>query len=135
MKEIENRDDVSKIVRNFYAKVRTDETLAPIFNGIIKDWEEHLEKLTDFWEINLFGGKFYDGNPITAHQRVDDYSGQQISPYHFGTWINLWFATIEADYEGEKADILKRRAQKMQSILMMTIFEHRQLNNQKTAEK
>lgn len=135
MKEIENRKDVSKIVRNFYAKVRVDETLAPIFNGMIKDWEEHLEKLTDFWEINLFGGKFYEGNPITAHQKADDFSHQQISPYHFGTWLNLWFETIDVDFEGEKADILKRRARKMQTILMVTIFEHRQKNKGKTTEE
>ena len=124
-KQIEDRNDVSLIVRNFYVRVRNDETLAPIFNAVITDWEEHLEKLTDFWEMNLFGGKFYGGNPITAHQHADDVSGGGISAYHFGTWLNLWFETIDQDFEGEKAAMLKRRAQKMQTILMVTIFEHR----------
>ncbi|HEU0135846.1 MAG TPA: group III truncated hemoglobin, partial [Flavobacterium sp.] len=58
-KEISNRNDVGKIVRTFYSKVRLDQTLGPIFNGIITDWEEHLERLTDFWNMNLFGGKAY----------------------------------------------------------------------------
>ena len=51
---IHTREDVSLLVRTFYAKVRKDELLGPIFNGIIKDWETHLELLTDFWETNLF---------------------------------------------------------------------------------
>ena len=53
-KDLENRDDVGRLVRTFYARVRKDEVLGPIFNGIITDWETHLEKLTDFWNGNLF---------------------------------------------------------------------------------
>lgn len=124
-KIIENRNDVGSIVRNFYAKVREEETLGPIFNGMITDWEEHLEKLTDFWEMNLFGGKKYSGNPILIHQQVDEKCNHQISPYLFGTWLNLWFATIDESFEGENAAILKRRARKMQTVLMVSIFENR----------
>jgi len=127
-KEIENRADVYKLVDSFYEKVRADETIGPIFNTVITDWPEHLEKLTDFWEMNLFGGKLYDGNPIAAHQHADAVSGGQISPYHFGTWLNLWFETLDEHFMGEKVEILKRRARKMQTILMVSIFENRQKN-------
>ena len=127
-KEITNRNDVGKIVRAFYSKVRLDETLGPIFNGIITNWEEHLERLTDFWNMNLFGGKAYTGNPIDTHQHVDDQTPGGITPYHFGTWLNLWFETIDAEYEGANADIMKRRARKMQTPLMISIFEHRNKN-------
>jgi hemoglobin len=122
--DVRNRQDVSKIVREFYAKVRADEELGPIFNSVITDWEEHLERLTTFWEMNLFGGKGYDGNPIAAHQHVDDVAGP-IEPIHFGIWLNLWFETINANFEGEKASILLRRARKMQTVIMISIFEHR----------
>ena len=71
MNDVQNREDVSKVVRTFYMKVRADEALGPIFNNVITDWEEHLEKLTDFWTMNLFGGKLYSGNPIIAHQHTD----------------------------------------------------------------
>lgn len=125
MKEIENREDVSVIVRNFYAKVRTDETLAHIFNNIITDWEAHLEKLTDFWTMQLFGGKIYNGNPIKVHQEVDDQSNHEVTAYHFGTWLNLWFETIDANFTGENADTLKRRARKMQTVLMVSMYENR----------
>jgi len=53
-REIQSREDVALLVRAFYKKVRQDKTLGPIFNATIKDWETHLEKLTDFWEGNLF---------------------------------------------------------------------------------
>ncbi len=128
-KEIENRADVFKLVDSFYVKVRGDETLGPIFNNVITDWPEHLEKLTDFWEMNLFGGKRYDGNPITAHQHADEVAGRAISPYHFGTWLNLWFETLDEHFEGANVEILKRRARKMQTILMVSIFENRQKSN------
>ena len=54
VKQLENRNDVAQLVRAFYAKIRQDELLGPIFNESIQDWEPHLEKLTDFWEGNLF---------------------------------------------------------------------------------
>jgi hemoglobin len=125
MKEIENREDVSRIVRNFYAKARTDASLSHFFNSSITDWEAHLEKLTDFWTMQLFGGKIYNGNPIRVHQEADDRSNHEVTAYHFGTWLNLWFATIDAGFTGENADILKRRARKMQTVLMVSIYENR----------
>ena len=125
MKEIENREDVSLIVRSFYAKVRVDETLSHIFNNIITDWEGHLEKLTDFWTMQLFGGKVYHGNPIRVHQEVDDRSNHVVTAYHFGTWLQLWFETIDAHFTGEHADTLKRRARKMQTVLMVSMYENR----------
>ncbi|MBF0694010.1 MAG: group III truncated hemoglobin [Flavobacterium sp.] len=126
MTDISTREDVGKVVRAFYNKVRADETLGPIFNSMIDDWEEHLEKLTDFWTMTLFGGRSYGGNPITAHQEVDEKVASGITPYHFGTWLNLWFATLEELFSGENAETLKRRARKMQTFLMIAIFENRQ---------
>lgn len=126
--DVSNREDVAKIVREFYIKVRKDELLGPIFNRIITDWEPHLEHITDFWQMTLFGGKMYSGNPITAHQEVDDKMENTVEAFHFGTWIELWFLTINDLYEGENAEILKRRARKMQTGLLVAIYQHRAEN-------
>lgn len=123
--DVSNREDVAKIVREFYSKVRQDELLGPIFNGIISDWEPHLEHITAFWNMTLFGGKGYSGNPITMHQQVDDKMNNTIEAFHFGTWIELWFLTINDLFEGENAEILKRRARKMQTGLLVAIYQHR----------
>jgi|SRR5699024_6416120 len=130
-KEIENREDVSLLVRSFYAKVRKDEVLGPIFNGIIKDWEEHLEKLTDFWENNLFFVRKYYGNPMLAHISVDKKIGNTVESKHFGIWLNLWYQTLDANFEGEVAERARRNARKMSTHFFLRIFESRPGNQQK----
>jgi hemoglobin len=37
------------LVDTFYARVRADGALGPIFNDAIPDWPEHLDKLAAFW--------------------------------------------------------------------------------------
>ncbi len=124
-KELKNRDDVQHLVETFYGKVRKDKVLGPIFNSIIADWASHLTLLTDFWETQLFLKRKYYGNPVTAHQEVDDKMNHTITSEHFGLWLNLWFATIDELFEGETAWIAKNRAQKMSTMLFMQIFQHR----------
>ena len=54
-KEIVSREEVSLLVRSFYSKIRIHAELGPIFNGIVEDWEHHLERLTDFWDWFVLG--------------------------------------------------------------------------------
>ena len=61
-KNIENREDISLLIHRFYDKIRADGEIGTFFNETITDWDLHLNKLTDFWEMNLFGGKNYKGN-------------------------------------------------------------------------
>jgi hemoglobin len=124
-KTIENRADVSLLVHAFYAKIRADKEIGFFFNETIQDWGEHLEKLTDFWETNLFAVKKYNGDPIAAHNEVDKRFDHKISPNEFGIWLNLWFETLDELFEGENVAILKRRARKMGTFLYMNIFENR----------
>ncbi|MDV7139851.1 group III truncated hemoglobin [Maribacter sp. TH_r10] len=123
--DIKDRKDVSLLVNTFYAKVRKDKVLGPIFNNIINDWDAHLELLTDFWETQLFLKRKYFGNPVTAHEEVDEKTNQSITPEHFGFWLNLWFQTLDELFEGETAWIAKNRAQKMSTMLFMHMYQHR----------
>ncbi|WP_426486467.1 group III truncated hemoglobin [Flavobacterium sp. 2] len=124
-KQIENRDDVSLLVHQFYAKIRADEEIGFYFNKMISDWDAHLEKLTDFWETNLFAIRKYKGNPHAVHNEVDAYFDGKITTNEFGIWLNHWFQTIDEHFEGENADTLKRRARKMSTFLYMSMFQHR----------
>lgn len=124
-KQIDDRQDISVLVRTFYAKIREDAVLGPIFIANITDWESHLELLTDFWETQLFLKRTYHGNPVTAHQEVDDKMNHTITSEHFGLWLNLWFETIDELYTGDVAWIAKNRAQKMSTMLFMKMYEHR----------
>ena len=124
-KKIESREDLSLLVRTFYSKIRKDALLGPIFNGIITDWETHLELLTDFWETNLFFKRKYFGNPMHAHIEVDKKVGGSINELHFGTWINLWHETINDLFEGETAIVAKNRARNMATFIHLNIFNAR----------
>ena len=125
-KQIENRADVSFLVHQFYAKIRADKEIGFYFNEMISDWDAHLEKLTDFWETNLFGVRKYKGNPHAVHNEVDAHFDEKITTNEFGIWLNHWFQTIDEHFEGENADTLKRRARKMSTFLYMSMFQHRQ---------
>ncbi|MDP5199375.1 group III truncated hemoglobin [Flavobacterium sp. DG2-3] len=125
-KQIENRADVNFLVNHFYDKIRADQEIGFYFNEMISDWEAHLEKLTDFWETNLFGVRKYKGNPHAVHNEVDAHFDEKITANEFGIWLNHWFQTIDEYFEGENADTLKRRARKMSTFLYMSMFKHRQ---------
>ena len=127
MKTIENRADISFLVHSFYAKVRTDEMLGPIFNSHIPDekWPEHLEKLTDFWETNLFGIPKFKGNPTQKHLNVDRNLNYTTTQTHFGQWLNLWFETIDTHFEGSLARKAKEASRRMAHGQFMAIWNHR----------
>ena len=129
-KDIGTREDVYLLVSSFYTKVRKDDLLGPIFNTAIKDWDEHLDRLTTFWETSLFMTRKleqkYIGNPMEAHVKVDKDNNHSITELHFGVWLNLWYQTIDELFVGECADVAKRRARKMGTFLHLKIFEERQ---------
>ena len=61
---------IRKLVEAFYAKVRTDAVLGPVFEAKIHDWNEHLAKLSDFWSsIVLMSGR-YKGRPMPVHAAI-----------------------------------------------------------------
>ena len=115
MKSIETRDDISLLVNSFYGKIRKDELLGPIFNSHIPEekWPEHLSKLTDFWETNLFGVPRFKGSPTQKHIAVDKNMDHTIEQKHFGKWVQLWFETIDEHFEGDIAEKAKQAARKM----------------------
>jgi hemoglobin len=128
--EISSRVEVSLLVNTFYSKVRKHEALGPIFNRIITDWEVHLERLTDFWEMVLLhtgpgAGKF---SPVPVHKAVDKQGDYIIEQRHFGNWLELWFSTLDELFVGENATYAKEHARNMAHILFFRILEGRSVD-------
>lgn len=128
--EIQSRKEISQLVRTFYSKVQLHSALGPIFNGIITDWEVHLERLTDFWEMVLLNsgpgaGKF---SPVPVHKTVDRQVDNTIEQRHFGNWLELWFSTLDELFEGGNVDYAKEHARKMAHILFFRMLEGRSVN-------
>ncbi len=42
---------IHSLIHTFYARVRADAVLGPIFNEKIADWDHHLAKLCDSWQV------------------------------------------------------------------------------------
>lgn len=131
MKEIENREDVSRLVHAFYDKIRADEELGPIFNAHLSEeqWPPHLEKLIDFWETNLFGIPKFKGNPPRVHAEVDHKMNYGVTQEHFAHWMRLWFSTIDEMFEGRLADRAKNAARRMSTGLFLAIWNSRPENS------
>ncbi len=126
MRDIQTKEDVFKIVDAFYAKLREDEMLGPIFNAQIKEWDKHLEKITGFWYQMIFQSRgHYYGNPIDVHVAVDKAAEYQITPKHFGQWLYYWINTIKDSFEGPLADQMISQARRMQTVLFIKIFENK----------
>lgn len=64
---------LGRLVSAFYARVREDEELGPIFNDAIHDWPEHVTTLTAFWSSVMLTSGRYKGNPMMAHLKHKDH--------------------------------------------------------------
>lgn len=130
MKEIETREDIEKLMDLFYAKIRKDELLGPIFNQHISEeqWPAHLVKLSDFWETNLFRVPRFKGNPTGKHINVDRSLNYEVTQKHFGQWLILWFESIDELFVGDLADRAKNSARMMSTGQFMAMWYNRPEN-------
>jgi len=116
MKKILTLEDVKCLVDSFYGKIREDDLLKDIFNGIIQDrWPEHLDKMYRFWQTILLDEHTYYGSPFAPHARLP------VGKEHFDRWLKLFFETIDEHFIGEKAAEAKWRAQKMAEMFRYKI--------------
>ena len=60
--------EVAELVTSFYAKVRDDAVLGPIFERHIADWNLHMPKMIAFWSTALCGSKSYRDNSMVVHR-------------------------------------------------------------------
>jgi hemoglobin len=77
------RAGVTRLVKWFYARVRFEPDLEPIFNAHVPKWGPHLELLIDFWCGQAGGPTNYRGG-LGKHARLD------LSPAHYATWVRVW---------------------------------------------
>ncbi len=97
---------IGRLVPAFYARVRKDPEIGPIFAAAIEDWDVHLAKLCDFWSsVTLMTGRF-KGSPMMAHARQP-----QIRAEHFGTWLALWRQTARELCPPAAAELFIQKAE------------------------
>ncbi|HEY6521187.1 MAG TPA: group III truncated hemoglobin [Roseiarcus sp.] len=75
---------IETVIRGFYARVRQDPLLAPIFESHIADWEPHLDNMFAFWSsLTLHTGR-YHGQPMAKHMLLS------VDARHFDRWLVLF---------------------------------------------
>ncbi len=116
-RSIETSEDVKKMVDAFYARVREDNLIGPIFDEIVKvDWEAHLPRMYVFWETVAFNHRGYKGNPIARHRAVSRLT--PLESEHFDRWLALFVETVDSLFEGRVASMVKRRARSISQVLL-----------------
>ncbi|GGI16681.1 group III truncated hemoglobin [Oxalicibacterium faecigallinarum] len=83
-------EEVRTLVHAFYAKVRKDDVLGPIFNTQVHDWDEHLLTLTSFWSSILRATGSYTGTPMQKHAAMP-----HLDEALFQRWLSLFLETTK----------------------------------------
>ncbi len=109
---------LTALVPRFYARVRQDEALGPVFNTAITDWPEHLQKLAAFWSSVMLSTGHYKGQPLPAHLRHQ----AQITPDMFARWLALWEESATQCLPPQHAAAVVKKAQLIASSLRMALF-------------
>jgi hemoglobin len=105
--------EIRDLVYAFYARVREDAHLGPVFEGRLAGrWEPHLEKMCDFWSSVLLATGRFRGNPVAAHTSVPG-----ISSEHFDRWIELFHRTARDVLPPHHAADIAGRAARMRIVL------------------
>ena len=121
--DIQNLDDIKLLVDTFYAKVRKDTLIGPIFNEKIGDkWAEHLERMYRFWQTILLEEHTYSGSPFPPHRHLP------VAKEHFNRWMVIFTETINTLFEGPLADEAKLRAKNMAEMFFYKIEYFRNVN-------
>lgn len=100
-------ESIAKLVDCFYAKVRKDPEIGPIFNEAVENWDAHLSLLTDFWSTVLRGTARYKGNPLVAHFPLE------LTDAHFRRWLGLFSETAREVLRPEDAEFVVGKAEKI----------------------
>ncbi len=119
--DILNRKDIEILVNRFYERVRKDDIIGYLFNDVAQtDWNVHLPKMYDFWEVILFGTGHFKGNPMFVHKELHGKS--PLNSEHFAHWFDLFQNTVDDLYQGKNAEEIKYSASNIAQTMMYKVL-------------
>lgn len=78
---------IDALVEEFYARIREDGLIGPIFAARITDWAPHLAQMKLFWSSVALSTGVYQGRPMPKHLPLP------IDARHFDRWLEIFVAT------------------------------------------
>lgn len=85
-------------IEAFYASVRDDDLIGPVFTAVVHDWDGHKRTMVDFWSRATLGTQRYNGMPLPPHVRL------KLGATHFERWLKLWDEACRATMPEPLAD-------------------------------
>ena len=122
MNDIQNQEDLHKLVNEFYKKLLTDDSISYIFTDVVKiHLEEHLPILVTFWSQAILGTGGYVKNLTQIHLDIDQ--KEPLTPKLFKIWLNHFYTTVDANFIGEKAEKIKTQALSIATVMQIKIAQ------------
>ena len=106
---------IERLVRGFYARVRDDDLIGPVFAARITDWEPHLQRMCAFWSSVALMSGIYHGSPMAMHMRLP------VDAAHFDRWLALFEETAREICPPVAAEHFVERAQRIGESLELGI--------------
>ena len=115
-KDIKTRGDIEAVLQQFYAAAFADETIGFFFTEVVPlDLETHIPVIADLWESVLFGTQGYRKNVMQVHQHIHSLSS--IQKQHLDRWVELFQKTVDDNFAGDTAELMKQRAQSIATLM------------------
>lgn len=107
---------IAALVDTFYARVRQDPLIGPVFlEKLGDDWDAHLAKLRDFWSsVTLMSGR-YRGKPHQVHMPLP------LETQHFERWLALFEQTVTELCTGPARFLFIDRAHRIADSLQISL--------------
>ncbi len=110
-----NETMIETLVHRFYAKIREDALLGPVFESRITDWDLHLQRMCAFWSsVALLTGR-YHGNPVAKHLPLP------VDAVHFDRWLALFEETVRETCPQAAREHFMERARRIAESLELGI--------------
>jgi len=116
-----NEAGISTLITTFYARVREDESLGPVFARAIPEghWAEHLGHMNAFWSSVMLSSGRYHGKPVQMHAKHQDV----LTLAMFTRWLELWTQTTHELFSPEQARLFVHKARQIATSLQFALFE------------
>ncbi|MGL2967316.1 group III truncated hemoglobin [Flavobacterium sp. XGLA_31] len=124
MQDIQTQDDLYLLVDEFYKKLLADDAISYIFTEVVKiKLEEHLPILVTFWSQAILGTGGYTKNLTQIHLDVNAQS--YLSPELFKIWLHHFYAAVDENFQGPKAEQIKTQALSIGTIMQIKIAQQK----------
>ncbi|PZU61990.1 MAG: preprotein translocase subunit TatC [Brevundimonas sp.] len=106
---------IDRVVEAFYARVRDDALIGPIFADRVGDWGPHLAQMKRFWSSVVLASGVYQGRPMPRHLPLP------IDARHFDRWLTLFQDTVRDLCPPQAAAAFMERARRIAESLELGV--------------